>query len=86
MDTAVILFGFVVLVPGVGEVEGPENPANSSICLQRKRGCSDVGRLLLATVAAALQRGRDAVWPVYICISLYLYIYMLFFSFPVSHQ
>lgn len=58
-----------------------KNPTNSSICLQRKCRCSDVGCCCQpnARPAPAAVQGRG-VSCIYIYIYIYLYIYMLFLS------
>nr|KAF6422715.1 hypothetical protein HJG63_008551 [Rousettus aegyptiacus] len=59
-----------------------KNPTNSSIYLQRKRRCSDVGCCCWPMLGQPWQQCKDAVFPVYISISIYIYIYiyMLFLS------
>lgn len=56
-----------------------KNPTNSSICLQRKSRCSDVGCCCWPTAlpAPAAVQGRG-VSCIYNYIYIYIYIYMLF--------
>lgn len=64
-----------------------KNPTNSSIYLQRKHRCSDVGCCCWPTArpAPAAVQGRS-VSCIYIYIYIYIYLYIYAFPFPVSHQ
>lgn len=64
-----------------------KNPSNSSICLQRKCRCSDVGCCCWPTGRPAPEAVQGcSVSCIYIYIYIYLYIYIYALPFPVSHQ
>lgn len=63
-----------------------KNPTNSSICLQRKCRCSNVGCCCLVDCSASPGSSARTQCFLYIYLYLYISIYIYASSFPVSHQ